>query len=133
MNYFKRKLDAKNRLTIPVELRAEFKSGEVVLTPGFDRYLHLYGRALWETDLQQALQGSWRGEAAKPAIIDEELANLADQLTDGMVETTLDAKQGRVTLDPDLMAYAGITAGGEVVATRMPGGYWRLKTPKSKS
>lgn len=130
MNYFKRKLDDKNRLTMPVELRGEFASGEVVITPGFGRYLHLYSRLLWDGELQTALQGKWRGTDAKPAIIDEELANLADQLFDGLVETTLDTKQGRVTLDSDLLAYAGIAAGSEVVATRMPGGYWRLKTSK---
>ena len=34
VDYFTRKLDDKNRLTIPVELREEFRSG-VVITKGF--------------------------------------------------------------------------------------------------
>lgn len=129
MQYFKRKLDDKNRLTIPVELRSEFAEG-IVITPGFEQYLHVYPQKLWETEMQSALAGAWLGEGAKPAIINQELADLADQLLEGMVEATLDAKQGRITLEPELLAYAGIDSGGEVAATRMPGGYWRLKRPR---
>jgi MraZ protein len=129
MRYFKRKLDDKNRLTMPVELRPEFEGG-IILTPGFENYLHLYSKKVWEEDMESALEGRWKGDAAKPAIIDQELADLTDRFTDGMVETMLDAKQGRVTIDPDLLRYAGIAMGGEIVATRMPGNYWRLKASK---
>jgi DNA-binding transcriptional regulator/RsmH inhibitor MraZ len=129
MQYFKRKLDDKNRLTIPAEVRSEFTEG-IVITPGFADYLHVYPQKIWQTEMQAALAGSWLGEGAKPAIINQELADLADQLQEGMVEATLDAKQGRITLDNDLLKYAGIDSGGEVAATRMPGGYWRLKRPQ---
>lgn len=129
MQYFKRKLDDKNRLTIPAELRTQFADG-LIVTPGFERYLHLYPRPVWDGEVQKALAGEWLGEGARPAVINQELADMADQLLEGMVETTLDAKQGRVTIDNDLMSYAGFASGGEVAATLMPGGYWRLKVPK---
>jgi MraZ protein len=129
MQYFKRKLDDKNRLTIPAELRSEFAEG-VIITPGFERYLHLYPKTVWAGEVQKALAGDWLGDGTKPAVINQELADLADQLLEGMVEATLDAKQGRVTIDNDLMGYAGLPSGGEVAATKMPGGYWRLKVPK---
>lgn len=129
MKYFKRKLDDKNRLTIPAEIRSEFAEG-IVITPGFEKYLHLYPKNIWEGEVQRALNGQWLGEGAKPAIINQELADLADQLIEGLVEASLDAKQGRITLELDLLEYAGIPSGGEIAATRMPGGYWRLKTPK---
>ncbi len=129
MQYFKRKLDDKNRLTIPAELRSQFASG-VVITPGFEKYLHLYPRNLWESEVRKALAGDWLEAGSRPAIINQELADLADQLLEGMVEATLDAKQGRVTIESDLLGYAGISSGGEVAATLMPGGYWRLKVPK---
>ncbi len=129
MRYFRRKLDDKNRLTIPAEVRDEFGGGEVVIAPGFGKYLHLYPAKVWEGDLQTALEGKWLGPEAKPAVINQELADLADSLLDGMVETMLDSKQGRITIDQELLDYAGIATGGEVTATRMPGGYWRLKRP----
>jgi MraZ protein len=129
MQYFKRKLDDKNRLTIPVELRAEFAAG-VIITPGFEKYLHLYPKEVWQQEMQQALAGSWLEPGQRPAIINQELADLADQLQEGMVETELDSKQGRITIEEDLMNYASLPARGEVAATKMPGGYWRLKRPK---
>ena len=57
VDYFTRKLDDKNRLTIPVELREEFTSG-VVITKGFGDYLHLYPRAIWELKIEPELEGS---------------------------------------------------------------------------
>lgn len=129
MQYFKRKLDDKNRLTIPVEVRPEFEQG-IIITPGFEQYLHLYPRSVWEGAMQTALAGAWLAEGTKPAVINQELADLADQFLEGMVEATLDAKQGRITLEPELLEYAGLASGGEVAATRMPGGYWRLKRPR---
>lgn len=128
MQYFKRKLDDKNRLTIPAEIRGQFARG-VVVTPGFENYLHIYPKTIWDEEIQRALSGDWQADGVLPAILSRELADLADQLLDGMVETTLDSKQGRLTLDSELLAYAGISAAGEVVATQMPGGYWRLKKP----
>jgi len=129
MQYFKRKLDDKNRLTVPAEIRTEFAEG-IIITPGFESYLHLYPKKIWEGEMQPALAGDWLSEGTKPAIINQELADLADQLREGMVEATLDAKQGRITLEPHLLEYAHLTSGGEVAATKMPGGYWRLKRPK---
>ncbi|QQR53211.1 MraZ N-terminal domain containing protein [bacterium] len=46
MDYFERKLDDKNRLTIPAELRHEFEAGNVIITRGFANYLHLYTEKL---------------------------------------------------------------------------------------
>lgn len=129
MKYFKRKLDDKNRLTIPVEVQSEFPSGNAVVAPGFKNYLHLYSKEVWDAQLEEALTGQWKETGTRPAILDEELADLADKLYEGMAETGLDAKQGRVTIPADLLAHAGLAAGQEVAATKMPGGYWRLKKP----
>jgi DNA-binding transcriptional regulator/RsmH inhibitor MraZ len=50
-DYFERKLDDKRRLTLPAELREEFKSG-VVVTRGFKNYLHLYPKVVWDGRLK---------------------------------------------------------------------------------
>jgi DNA-binding transcriptional regulator/RsmH inhibitor MraZ len=130
MDYFKRKLDEKNRLTIPVEVRRELGDSKVILTPGFKNYLHLYSQKVWEGEMRTALSGSWKTEGDRPAIIDEEIANLADRFLDGQQVTSLDAKQGRITIEPELLEFAGFDRNKEVIATRIPtptGSYWRLK------
>jgi len=130
MRYFRRKLDDKHRLTMPVELRAEFAEGQVILTRGFEGYLHLYSQSVWDAQMEPALAGTWRPEGSLPVVLDRELADTVDQLTEGMVETSLDAKQGRITIEPELLTYAGLDRSPEVVATKMPGGYWRLKASR---
>lgn len=112
-DYFERKLDDKRRLTIPAELRAEFKSG-VVLTQGFGKYLHLYPKSVWIELVEPALRGN---------ILDEETADKNVKFRMGKVESAIDGKQGRVTLEQHLLDYAGITR--DVVAVRA-GRYWRL-------
>jgi DNA-binding transcriptional regulator/RsmH inhibitor MraZ len=88
MDYFERKLDDKRRLTIPTELREEFQSG-VVLTRGFGDYLHLYSKAVWDTEVEPALTGQ---------ILDEQVADLNVRFRTGKTTADLDAKQGRVTI-----------------------------------
>ncbi len=129
MKYFKRKLDDKNRLTIPAELRHEFEGGKVVVTRGFGSYLHLYSEAVWTGEMESALAGKWKAPGATPVVFDHELADMADTLLEGMAETSMDAKQGRITIEQDLLKYAGFDRDKEVAATKMPGGYWRLKAP----
>jgi MraZ protein len=114
VDYFERKLDDKRRLTIPTELRAEFASG-VVLTRGFQQYLHLYPKAVWDELVEPELQGS---------ILDENTADLNVRFRRGKTEAMLDEKQGRVTIEEHLLEYAGIDR--DVVATRA-GRYWRLE------
>lgn len=115
MDYFERKLDDKRRLTIPSELRAEFAGG-VVITRGFEskKYLHIYPKNVWSSDVEPALVGS---------ILDEHVADLNVQFRMGKTEADLDGKQGRITLEQHLLDYAGITK--DVVAVRA-GKYWRL-------
>lgn len=113
VDYFERKLDDKRRLTIPAELRDEFKSG-VVVTRGFQKYLHLYPKAVWDEQVEPQLQGN---------ILDEATANLNVQFRSGKTETALDEKQGRVILEQHLLDYAGINR--DLVAVRA-GRYWRL-------
>ena len=79
MDYFERKLDDKRRLTIPAELRHEFASG-VVITRGFQDYLHLYPKAVWDEDVEPELKGS---------ILDEKVADLNVQFRMGRVESVL--------------------------------------------
>jgi MraZ protein len=114
-DYFERKLDDKRRLTLPTELRGEFVSGAVI-TRGFKDYLHLYPKAVWDELVEPALKGE---------ILDERTADLNVQFRMGKIESVIDAKQGRVTLEQHLLDYAGIDR--EIIAVRA-GRYWRLQT-----
>ena len=113
VDYFERRLDDKRRLTIPSELRTEFEAG-IVVTRGFGEYLHLYPKAVWDEDMEVALQGD---------ILDERTADLNVKFRTGKSEAELDAKQGRVTFEQHHLDYAGIDR--EVVAVRA-GKYWRV-------
>lgn len=113
VDYFERKLDDKRRLTIPAELREEFASG-VVLTKGFDKYLHLYPKSVWDELVEPALNGD---------ILDQKVADLNVQFRMGKTEAELDAKQGRISIEQHLLDFAGISR--DVVAVRA-GRYWRL-------
>src|ERR1700752_3484195 len=98
VDYFERKLDDKRRLTIPTELRDEFQSG-VVVTRGFQKYLHLYPKSVWDEAVEPQLQGS---------ILDEQIADLNVQFRMGKAEGEIDTKQGRFSLEQHLLEYAGI-------------------------
>lgn len=113
-DYFERKLDEKNRLTIPAELRHEFADGEVVVTRGFDKYLHIYTKTVWDERVEPELKGS---------ILDEKVADLNVRMRTGRVVSRMDSKQGRITLEQHLLDYAGIDK--EVVVVRA-GEYWRV-------
>lgn len=113
VDYFERKLDDKRRLTIPAELRDEFASG-VVLTRGFDKYLHLYPKSVWDELVEPALNGD---------ILDQKVADLNVQFRMGKTEAALDTKQGRISLEQHLLDFAVIDR--DVVAVRA-GRYWRL-------
>ena len=112
-DYFERKLEDKRRLTIPAELRNEFASG-VVVTRGFGKYLHLYARDIWDQTVEPALRGD---------ILDEQIADKNVRLRMGKIDSNLDLKQGRFTIDQSLLDYAGISK--DIVAVRV-GQYWRL-------
>ncbi len=118
VDYFERRLDDKRRLTIPVEVRAEFATG-VVVTRGFGRYLHLYPKHVWDGDVETALSSG-------DSILDEKTADMNVQFRRGKTEASLDVKQGRVAIEQHLLDYAGINR--EVVAVRA-GKYWRLMMP----
>ncbi len=113
VDYFERKLDEKRRLTIPAELRDEFASG-VIVTRGFQNYLHLYPKQVWDEAVEPELKGS---------ILDEKVADLNVQFRSGKTEAAMDHKQGRITLEQHLLDHAGIDK--SVVAVRA-GRYWRL-------
>lgn len=117
VDYFERKLDEKRRLTIPPELRHQFASGAVV-TRGFGKYLHLYPKDVWDKRVEPKLDGD---------ILDERIADLNVRFRTGKVDTVLDGKQGRITLEQHLLDYSGINR--DVVAVGV-GQYWRLMTPK---
>lgn len=116
-DYFERKLDEKRRLTIPPELRNQFANGAVV-TRGFGKYLHLYPKQVWDRRVEPRLDGD---------ILDEKIADLNVRFRTGKVDTELDGKQGRITLEQHLLDYSGITR--EVIAVGV-GQYWRLMSPK---
>lgn len=121
VDYFERRLDDKRRLTVPSELREEFLSG-VILTRGFGRYLHLYPKSVWETEVEPAL-------SASGSILDEKIADVNVQFRRGKTEAELDQKQGRITVEQHLLDYAQITR--DVVAVRA-GSYWRLMAGESE-
>lgn len=113
MDYFERKLDNKNRLTIPSQLQVEF--GErVVITPGFKNYLHLYPEKVWNQDMEKALTGD---------ILDETIADLNVKFRSGKSVASLDNKQGRITLEAHHMALLG--GKKNIVAVRA-GKYFRI-------
>ena len=118
VDYFERKLDDKRRLTIPPELRAKFASGAVV-TRGFDKYLHLYPKDVWDNLVEPRLDGD---------ILDERVADLNVQFRMGKIDQSLDGKQGRITLEQHLLDYAGIKK--DVIAVGV-GRYWRLMAPEA--
>jgi len=112
---FERRLDDKNRLTIPPEVRSEFSGEEVVMTRGFGEYIHMYAKSVWDQQVEPALQSN--------EILDERIADINVQFRRGKAVTSLDAKQGRITIDQSLLDYAGISR--SVVAVRA-GAYWRI-------
>lgn len=114
LDYFERRLDDKNRLTMPTEVRAEFDEGEVIITRGFGNYLHLYSKQTWDADMESALSGN---------ILDEQIADLNVKFRTGKQSSRLDKKQGRITIDQSLLDYAGIEK--SIVAVRV-GKYWRV-------
>ncbi len=113
VDYFERKLDDKRRLTIPTELRDELSSG-VIITRGFGQYLHLYPKKVWDEMVEPKLDGD---------ILDERIADLNVQFRTGKTEVALDDKQGRITLEQHLLAYAGIDRDVVVIGV---GRYWRI-------
>jgi MraZ protein len=113
VDYFERKLDNKRRLTIPTELRDKFASGAVV-TRGFGEYLHLYPKDVWDNLVEPRLDGD---------ILDERIADLNVQFRMGKVDSSLDDKQGRITLEQHLLDFAGVDK--DIVAVGV-GRYWRL-------
>lgn len=113
VDYFKRKLDDKNRLTMPVELREEFQSG-VVITKGFGDYLHLYPKDVWLQKIEPELEGS---------LLDEQVADLSVRFRTGKTEAELDQKQGRLTLKQTQLEFANIDR--EIEAVRV-GSYFRV-------
>jgi MraZ protein len=115
IDYFERRLDDKRRLTIPAELRAEFASG-VVITQGFQKYLHVYPKSVWDELVEPQLQGS---------ILDERVADMNVRFRKGKTEGAIDDKQGRVTIEQHLLDYAGID---KAVAAVRAGKYWRIMT-----
>ena len=118
VDYFERKLDDKRRLTIPPELRSEFTDGAVI-TRGFGPYLHLYPKKIWDELVEPRLDGD---------ILDERIADLNVQFRMGKLDTVLDGKQGRVTLEQHLLDYAHIDR--DIIAVGV-GRYWRLMAKKS--
>ena len=115
VDYFERRLDDKRRLTVPSELRQEFLSG-VVITRGFEHYLHLYPKTVWDTEVETALNASG-------SILDQKIADFNVQFRRGKTESELDDKQGRITIEQHLLDYANIDR--DIVAVRV-GAYWRL-------
>ncbi|MDR0957349.1 MAG: hypothetical protein LBM09_02095 [Candidatus Nomurabacteria bacterium] len=118
IDYFERKLDDKNRLTLPAEIRDELENGAFVtrgVTGVYGKSLHLYPREVWDKDVESRLQSD--------DIFDERIAELNVQLRMGKTEVNPDEKQGRIRLEQHLLDYAGIKR--DLVAVKA-GKYWRI-------
>ncbi|HET7827619.1 MAG TPA: hypothetical protein VFK97_02020, partial [Candidatus Saccharimonadales bacterium] len=63
----------------------------------------------------------------KGDILDERVADLNVQFRTGKVDSEIDAKQGRITLEQHLLDFAGINRQVEAVRA---GRYWRLMPPR---
>ncbi len=113
-DYFERKLDEKRRLTIPPEIRSKFTSGAVV-TRGFGKYLHLYPKDVWDNLVEPRLEGD---------ILDERIADLNVQFRMGKIESVIDDRQGRITIEQHLLNFAGIDR--EIVCIGVGRRYWRI-------
>jgi division/cell wall cluster transcriptional repressor MraZ len=120
MNNFERKLDDKNRLTIPVEVRPELEKGFIVLTKGYDNTLALYSQDYWEQVIAPALEGDFR---------DVESFRLNRQIQSGQSTMHMDAKQGRITIEQRFLDYAGVKKGINAFRVKTAGGrsYWALE------
>ncbi|HUC87332.1 MAG TPA: hypothetical protein VMR75_03370 [Candidatus Saccharimonadales bacterium] len=120
MNNFERKLDDKKRLTIPVEVRAEFAKGYIVLTKGYDQTLALYSQEYWEEVIEPALEGDFR---------DVESFRLNRQIQSGQSVAHMDAKQGRITIEQRFLDFAGITKAVNAFRVKTAGGqsYWAIE------
>ncbi len=108
INSFERKLDDKNRLILPVELRNEFPSGEAILTKGFDNTLALYAKEYWETVVEPALEGDFTDQASFA---------LNRRLNSDQVSVSVDQKRGRITIDQRFLDSVGVT--GSINAFRI--------------
>ena len=92
------KLDAKNRVTLPVRFRDHFAGG-VVVSKGVDRCLVVHSTDGWERFAEQRL------ERLDP--FSREGRNMSRYLYAGAWETELD-RQGRVMLPASQLAHAGL-------------------------
>ncbi len=129
MYNFKGKLDDKNRLTIPAELRTEFE-GALIITPGFDGSLHLYTENVWRQELEPALRVNPQEGDQTPAILNQQLAAQADYFYSDLQSTRLDEKRGRITIELELVIRAGLEEFKDYKAVKMPtatGHYWRIR------
>jgi MraZ protein len=123
MNNFERKLDDKNRLTIPVEVRREFENGYIVLTKGYDDTLALYSQGYWEEVIEPALEGDFR---------DQDSFRLNRQIQSAQSITHMDAKQGRITIEQRFLDHASIakTVNAFRVKTNHGRSYWAIEAVK---
>jgi DNA-binding transcriptional regulator/RsmH inhibitor MraZ len=112
---FNKKIDDKRRLTIPVDLQGEFKSGVIVAQNPNEQSLDLYSVDEWNRTIEPALKV--REELPIFGDENQEIARLNIKLRMGKLDSSLDEKQGRVTLTQELLNYAGISR--EVKAVRV--------------
>ncbi|MCL1929724.1 hypothetical protein FWF93_01155 [Candidatus Saccharibacteria bacterium] len=112
---FSKKIDDKRRLTIPVDLQGEFKSGVVVAQNPNEKCLDLYSIDEWNKTIEPALKV--REDLPIFGEENQEIARLNIKLRMGKLDSSLDEKQGRVTLTQELLSYAGISR--EVKAVRV--------------
>jgi MraZ protein len=100
-----RQLDDKGRLALPSSHRIELGEDSCYLVIGDDRCINVISRANFELEAHEIMAQVRRGEI--PLVRQRALAHSATLVT-------LD-KQGRVTIDEKLRAYAHLEPGSKVV------------------
>lgn len=85
------------------------------MTRGFGKYLHLYPKDVWDNLVEPRLEGD---------ILDERIADLNVQFRMGKIESVIDDRQGRITIEQHLLNFAGIDR--EIVCIGVGRRYWRI-------
>lgn len=110
---FERQLDDKGRVALPTDLKREFGEHGYLLR-GENRCVDLVRAEDFEAQADAVLAAVRRGERPRSDL--RTLANLASKVTPD--------KQGRITIDEHLRAYAELATGSVV---RVTGGYDRIE------
>ncbi|HHH14184.1 MAG TPA: division/cell wall cluster transcriptional repressor MraZ [candidate division WWE3 bacterium] len=94
-----------SRMALPKQIREALCSDKLVLSRGFERCIFGFSQDFWRAESKKALAGP---------ISDKQARLLRRYMFSGAFEVSFD-KQGRVVVPKNLLDYAGIKVGEEVL------------------